>query len=139
MRIKGVGGFSHALPIIDKHVYFRAGEPCKHLNTEESEKHIRWYVAQDKIGSVYADSAKGVKRAVENLGISFEASEPGGLSSNNFAENNVGDYQRGCATTAHHCGLPSCFWSFAGPTHFVHSNNVKKNGKIPYVERYGRK
>ena len=76
MRIKGVGGFSHALPIIDKHVYFRAGEPCKRLDTEESERHVRWYVAQDPIGSVYADGAKGVKRAIENLGISFEASEP---------------------------------------------------------------
>ena len=77
MRIHRVGGFPQALPIIDKFTYFRAGEPCKHMNTAESERHIRYYVAQDPIGSVYADGQKGVKRAVENLGISFEASEPG--------------------------------------------------------------
>eukprot|EP00973_Karenia_brevis_P073074 10149198-Karenia_brevis.AAC.1 len=70
--------------------------------------------------------------------IPFQPSEPGAPQSNAIAECNVEDYIKGARATCHHAGLPSCFWTYAGPMHCIHSNNRKRGGKIPCVERCGR-
>eukprot|EP00973_Karenia_brevis_P076788 10665440-Karenia_brevis.AAC.1 len=106
MRQAGVGGYTHGLPILDIALQFKSGEPCRRLNAEESGAHIRYFVAQDKISLIYADGFQGVRKAVEDMQIPFQASEPGAPQSNAIAESNVEDYIKGARATCHHAGLP---------------------------------
>eukprot|EP00973_Karenia_brevis_P066882 9297766-Karenia_brevis.AAC.1 len=76
MRQIGVGGSSLGLPILDIALQFKSGEPCRRLNAEESGAHIRYFVAQDKISRIYADGFQGVRKAVEDMQIPFQPSEP---------------------------------------------------------------
>eukprot|EP00973_Karenia_brevis_P058035 8078941-Karenia_brevis.AAC.1 len=69
--------------------------------------------------------------------IPFQPSEPGAPQSNAIAESNVEDYIKGARATCHHAGLPSCFWTYAGPMHCIHSNNHKRGGKYLMLKGLG--
>ena len=77
MQCTGIRGFRHVFPMFDVGIEFCAGEACSKLNHVESMKHIKFFVANDKIECCYADGARGVEKAVEDLGIPFQKSEPG--------------------------------------------------------------
>ena len=72
------------------------------LNHVESMRSMKFYVANDKIQCCYADGARGVEKAVDDLGIPFQKSEPGEPQTNSKAERFVEIYTLGLRMLLHH-------------------------------------
>ena len=80
---------------------------------DSSADAIRHFMGYRKIDIFYSDRSSEIERALRDLHIVPDTSQPGVPQNNAVAERLVQDICEGTRTALLRAGLPPCFWEYA--------------------------
>ena len=100
------------LVIMDAFSGFKAAYPMADKSAESTMEAIRHYKGDRKIERFYSDRSGEIERALREIEIDAEQSQPGVPQNNAVAERLVQDVLDGTRTALVRAGLPPCFWEF---------------------------
>ena len=109
----GIDGSNDMLVIKDAFSGFKAAYPMGDKSAESTMEAIRHFMGGRKIERLYSDRSGEIERALRELKIVPEQSQPGVPQNNAVAERLVQDVLDGTRTALVRVGLPLCFWEFA--------------------------
>ena len=109
----GIDGSNDMLVKKDAFSGFKAAYPMADKSAESTMEVIRRFSGDRKIERFYSDRSGEIERALRELEIVAEQSQPGVPQNNAVAERLVEDVIEGARTAFVRAGLPPCFWEFA--------------------------
>ena len=112
--------------------------PVDTKDTLEIYKCLNSMKGSDHIDIVYSDNWPAIEAACRELGVNWEASQPGVHHTNAVIENVNKTNLEATRTMLVEAGLPGCFLTFAMPCHcFLHNITPNDEGLTPWYKRFG--
>ena len=133
----GVGGQRDLLTFLDRGTACKYAMPVDSKSAHDTYMAIKTLTGDDEIDRVYCDNHKSLIRALHDLGIVNELSQPGMHETNAIIENMNGDMLAGSRTSLFQAGLPSCFWTYASPIYtFLENITEDDKGETAWFKRH---
>ena len=107
-KCPGVGGFPDFLHIKDRYTGRCFCEPVESKDSEETHFVLNNTRGNDTVDRIYCDNWTAFEKAVKQLGVMWEPSQPGVHQNNAIIERSVLDVLEGARTCLRQADLPAC-------------------------------
>ena len=109
----GIDGSRDILVLKDAFSGFKAAYPMPDRKADSTADAIRHFMGNRKIERFYSDRSGEIERALRDLHIVSDTSQPGVPKNNAVAERLVQYILEGTLTALLRAGLPPCVWEYA--------------------------
>ena len=116
----GVGGMVATLDILDHATRYKAALPVTTYEADEVVLKLKEFCGNQKIKFAYMDNHLSLVKAVKELSIAPDFSQPGMPETNGLIESTNGDILAGTRAQLVEAGLPGCFWPLAAKCYCHH-------------------
>ncbi|MFM7979920.1 MAG: hypothetical protein ACKPKO_11450, partial [Candidatus Fonsibacter sp.] len=122
----GIEGGKDVLVMKDAYSGLKAAYLMPDKSADSAKMAIHHFKGNREISRFYSDRSGEIERALRDLRITSDTSQPGVPQNNAVAERLVQDVLEGTRTALLMAGLPPCYWEFACQHYCLMENDITR-------------